>query len=219
MATYPHHCTHGLGTDEDHRPQLRATTARGAKHPPNKKAPSAANAEGPGSIKNDTLILQLSSDLCNQAINHAGLIPKPSCLQRSVDESRPSGRFGAAPQLSQAKAPKSEPTTFLGTDNPRHLRVLQALRVRPAPRKAIDSVAGCANGPALIADLRELGLEIPCTRTKAIDRDLFTCYPGVYSFTARDKRWEAQWLHRSAMQRAGGVERVGRLETVERGQA
>jgi hypothetical protein len=216
MTNHLHHRTHGLGPVDNHQPQPSATTATSTTQPHNKKAPSAANAEGHGSIKNDTLILQLSSDLCNQAINHAGLIPKPSCLQRSVEESRPSGRFGAAPQLSQAKAPKREPTTFLGTDNPRHLRVLQALRVRPAPRKAVDSVAGCANGPALIADLRELGLEIPCTRTKAIDRDLFTCYPGVYSFTARDKRWVAQWLHRSAMQRVAGVER---LETVERGQA
>jgi hypothetical protein len=216
MATYPHHCTHGPGTVEDHRPQHGATTATGAEHPTNKKAPSAANAEGPGLTKNDTPILRQSSDFCNQAIDRRVLIQKTKPLGCSVGESPRHDPAGFAPQDAEAKATKTGPAKFLGTDNPRHLRVLQALRVRPAPRKAIDSVAGCANGPALIADLRELGLEIPCTRTKAIDRDLFTCYPGVYSFTARDKRWVAQWLHRSAMQRVAGVER---LETVERGQA
>jgi hypothetical protein len=207
MATYPRHRTHGLGTDEDHRPLLGATTATGAEHSPNKKGHSAPHAETPGSSKTDTFILRQSSDFCNQAIDQRGLIQSPKAMECSTGEPSSRDLAGLAPQVVEAKATKTGPAKFLGTDNPRHLRVLQALRVRPAPRTAIDSLAGCANGPALIADLRELGLEIPCTRTKAIDRDLFTCYPGVYSFTERDKRWVAQWLHRSAMQRVGSAER------------
>ncbi len=88
------------------------------------------------------------------------------------------------------------PASFLGTDNPRHLRVIQAATVRQVPREELDRVAGCSNGPALVADLRDLGLEMPCTRTKKLDRDMFTCWPGVYYLTERDRRalnaWERQ---------------------------
>jgi hypothetical protein len=59
---------------------------------------------------------------------------------------------------------------FSGTDNPRHLRVLQAVTVRPVPREEIDRLAGCANGPDLVAELRRRGLDFPCTRTKKLDR-------------------------------------------------
>jgi hypothetical protein len=82
---------------------------------------------------------------------------------------------------------------FLGTENPRHLRVIQAVTVRPVPREELDRVAGCSNGPALVADLRDLGLEIPCTRTKKLDRDLFACWPGVYHLTERDRRKLNAW--------------------------
>jgi len=91
---------------------------------------------------------------------------------------------------------------FIGTDNPRHLRVIQALMTRPLPREHLDKVAGCSNGPELVAELRRRGLELECTRTKKKDRDLFDCWPGVYHFTKADRRRVIQWL---AIRNAGGA--------------
>ncbi|MFZ2652776.1 MAG: hypothetical protein WA210_21970 [Burkholderiaceae bacterium] len=83
--------------------------------------------------------------------------------------------------------------TFCGTDNPRHLRVIQALLTRPMPRGQLDQVAGCSNGPDLVAVLRRRGLDMPCTRTKKKDRDLLDCWSGVYHLTERDRRKLAAW--------------------------
>ena len=87
---------------------------------------------------------------------------------------------------------------FIGTENLRHLRVIQALMTRPLPREQLDSIAGASNGPELVAELRRRGLETPCTRTKKRDRDLFDCWPGVYHFTSADRRRVNYWLaHRN----------------------
>ena len=94
--------------------------------------------------------------------------------------------------------------SFLGTDNPRHLRVIQAATVRPIPREQVDSVAGCSNGPDLIAELRRRGLQMPCTRTKRKDRDLFDCYPGVYHLTEQDRRKLSAWKRERAAARGQG---------------
>ena len=94
------------------------------------------------------------------------------------------------------------PSRFIGTENLRHLRAIQALLTRPQPRGHVDQVAGCANGPELIAELRRRGLEVPCTRTKKKDRDLFDCWPGVYHFTQDDRRKVNDWKRRRA---AGGA--------------
>lgn len=93
-------------------------------------------------------------------------------------------------------------THFTGTDNPRHLRVIQALMTRPLPREQLDRVAGASNGPELVAELRRRGLELECTRTKKKDRDLFDCFPGVYHFTTADRRRVIQWL---AKRKSGGT--------------
>ena len=98
----------------------------------------------------------------------------------------------SAPKQGNSKSTAA----FLGTDNPRHLRVIQAVTVRPVPREELDRVAGCSNGPALVADLRDLGLELPCTRTKKVDLDLFACWPGVYHLTERDRRKLNAWKRR-----------------------
>jgi hypothetical protein len=88
---------------------------------------------------------------------------------------------------------------FAGTDNPRHLRVIQALMTRPLPREQLDRVAGASNGPELVAELRRRGLDTPCTRTKKKDRDLFDVWPGVYHFTQTDRRRVNYWLaHRNS---------------------
>lgn len=88
----------------------------------------------------------------------------------------------------------STTTPAFYTTNPRHQRALALLLQRPAKREEIDSRAGCSNGPELIAELRRRGLDVPCERVEALDRDGRTCRPGVYSLTAADRRKVARWL-------------------------
>ncbi|KVD37564.1 hypothetical protein WI84_13870 [Burkholderia ubonensis] len=83
---------------------------------------------------------------------------------------------------------------FAGTDNPRHLRVLHALMRRPMPREEVDRVAGCSNGPDLIFDLRDKGLEIPCVKVACVDRDGLAVERGIYSPSETDRRKIARWL-------------------------
>jgi len=102
------------------------------------------------------------------------------------------------PTKAEASAPGTgaaivSPARFTGTDNPRHLRVIHALLRRPMPREQLDQIAGASNGPDLVAELRRRGLEVPCTRTKKKDGDLFDCWPGVYHFTQRDRICIARW--------------------------
>lgn len=80
------------------------------------------------------------------------------------------------------------------TDNPRHCRALALLLQRPAKREEIDSRAGCSNGPELVAELRRRGLDVPCERVPALDRDGRPCRPGVYHLTAADRRRLGRWL-------------------------
>lgn len=98
------------------------------------------------------------------------------------------------------------PAAFVGTDNPRYLRALQALLTRPVPREQLDSVAGCSNGPALIAELRALGLPspecLPCDRVPCFDRDGEEVRRGVYSLTPTGRRRVNEWKRRRA---AGGA--------------
>lgn len=109
--------------------------------------------------------------------------------------------------MENARLPKNEKTSapdkrkFTGTDNPRHLRVIMALLVSPRTRETIDRVAGCSNGPALISDIRDLGVEIPCSKTPCIDRDGFEVKRGIYHFTDHDKRLIRAWLKRRDRQR------------------
>ena len=81
------------------------------------------------------------------------------------------------------------------TDNPRHCRALALLLQRPAKREEIDSRAGCSNAPELVAELRRRGLDVPCERVPALDRDGRPCRPGVYQLTASDRRKVARWMY------------------------
>lgn len=83
---------------------------------------------------------------------------------------------------------------FIGTDNPRHLRVITALFTRPRKREDIDRTAGASNGPELIAELRRRGLTIPCQRVPAIDRDGYAIRFGVYSLDDADRRKLSVWI-------------------------
>lgn len=84
--------------------------------------------------------------------------------------------------------------TFIGTENPRHLRVLHALLRRPMPREQIDREAGCSNGPDLVAELRRLGLALPCPHAPVIDRDGREVQRGIYHLTPTDRRKIREWL-------------------------
>jgi hypothetical protein len=105
----------------------------------------------------------------------------------------PEGKSSAREQVDSKSS-----VSFIGTDNPRHLRVIQALLTRPIPREHLDEVAGCSNGPELVAELRRRGLQMPCSRTKKLDRDMFECWPGVYHFTQADRRKLSAWKRRRA---------------------
>jgi hypothetical protein len=90
----------------------------------------------------------------------------------------------------------SQRAEFSGTDNPRHLRVIAALRVRAQPRESLDRVAGASNSPDLIAELRRRHLDVPCTRVVAYDRDGREVLRGVYHLSARDRRKLKCWAAR-----------------------
>ena len=74
------------------------------------------------------------------------------------------------PQKAESSALNSVHFTvavrFNGTNNPRYLRVIHVMMMHPLTREQLDQIAGCSNGPDLVAGLRRLGLEVPCTRTK-----------------------------------------------------
>lgn len=96
---------------------------------------------------------------------------------------------------TEVKASALEQREFY-TDNPRHCRALALLLQRPAKREELDRAAGCSNGPELVAELRRRGLELPCERVDAIDRDGRHCKPGIYSLSNKDRRRINAWLRR-----------------------
>lgn len=85
---------------------------------------------------------------------------------------------------------------FTGTDNPRHLRVIQSLMIRPRKREEIDKIAGASNGPELIAELRRRGLRARCHRAPGIDRDGYPIKFGIYELDDDDRRAVNVWLRK-----------------------
>jgi hypothetical protein len=78
---------------------------------------------------------------------------------------------------------------FAGTSNPRHLRMLRELLFKESlSREAVDRIAGVSNGPQIVAELRRLGLDLPCVRTPVVARDGRKVWRGVYWLTASDRR-------------------------------
>ena len=86
--------------------------------------------------------------------------------------------------------------TFTGTCNPRHLRVIQSLLMRPRRREEIDRIAGASNGPELMAELRRRGLHARCQRTPGIDRDGYPVKFGIYEFDEEDRRAVYAWVRK-----------------------
>lgn len=108
-----------------------------------------------------------------------------------------SGRDQAEPDLFKTAEPAEHSTStarFSGTENPRHLRVIHSLMIRPRKREEIDRIAGASNGPELVAELRRRGLRAKCRRTPGIDRDGYPVKFGVYEFDDDDRRAINAWL-------------------------
>ena len=103
----------------------------------------------------------------------------------------------SARPVSESSAPEqgnsNSSSRFLGTHNKRHLRALSFVLVRPLFREELDKIAGCSNGPELVAELRRCGLEVPCHRVTRLDKDGKPCRPGVYSLTDDDRLRIAKW--------------------------
>ena len=82
---------------------------------------------------------------------------------------------------------------FKDTDNPRHLSAIAALLKRTTSRKKMDGIAGCANTPQIISDIKQLGLEIKYECIAFIDRDGCKCCPDVYHMTNKGRRGFWAW--------------------------
>ncbi|MBF6990933.1 hypothetical protein [Cupriavidus sp. IK-TO18] len=110
----------------------------------------------------------------------------------------------ASARDSATPTPCTAPVGFAGTDNPRHLRALQALIDRSLSREEIDRIVGCSNGPDLIADLRGLGLGkrgLPCQLVTGRDRDGRPTRYGIYYLSDLGRRAVGDWLRK--IQRGG----------------
>lgn len=118
-----------------------------------------------------------------------------------------SDRRQAEPDLfdtAEIASNSTTPVRFSGTENPRYLRAIQGLLVRSMPREHVDRVAGCSNGPALIAELRDLGLGkegLPCIMVPDLDRDGRPIRRGVYFLSDAGRRAVNAWLRK----RKGGA--------------
>lgn len=99
-----------------------------------------------------------------------------------------------ASERAPDKANSNTESKFFGTDNPRHLRAIQALLTRPQTRAHLGAIAGCANTPELIAELRRRGLAAPCERVPDLDRDGRPIRRGVYFLADSDRRKIKAWL-------------------------
>ena len=64
--------------------------------------------------------------------------------------------------------------------SPREVRTLKALIAGAVPRETLDRLAGAANSPGLIFQLRRRGFSIHCSHQPCKDRDGLKTHFGVY---------------------------------------
>jgi hypothetical protein len=76
---------------------------------------------------------------------------------------------------------------------PRQTRAINALLGGPVMREGLDRAAGCSNGPQLVRDLIDKGLDIICTLIESRDRDGRPCKPGRYELTDKGRATLQQW--------------------------
>lgn len=93
-------------------------------------------------------------------------------------------------ESSALNSPDDTPSVKL---NQRKHRAVAALLRGPVMREELDRAAGVSNGPALVRDLRALGLDIECELVRKIDRDGRSVKPGRYSLTERDRELVRRW--------------------------
>lgn len=89
------------------------------------------------------------------------------------------------------------PCKFIGTDTPRFLRAIHALLAGPLPREQFECIEGCSNGPAVVSELRDLGLGkdgLLCTKVPDRDCDGFAIHSDVYYLSDAGCRAINTWL-------------------------
>ena len=87
-----------------------------------------------------------------------------------------------------------QPHKFDGPLNPREVRALSAMLKRPITREELDAIAGASNGPELVNQLRDRGLELPCFRLGSYDMDGIWIFRGLYMLTHKDRSQVAKAL-------------------------
>lgn len=93
----------------------------------------------------------------------------------------------------RGEATKQNKPAHLTPLSPRQARAFAALMRGHQSRRDLDKIAGVTNSPALVAQLRRRGLEIPCTMVATHDRDGRPCKFGVYRLTQADREAIARW--------------------------
>ena len=83
--------------------------------------------------------------------------------------------------------------------NPRVIRAVSALLGGVVDRADLATIAGCRNSPALVSELRDAGLELPCERVPKKDRDGLVTRIGRYYLTALDRMLIEDWSRRSGI--------------------
>ncbi|WP_291522992.1 hypothetical protein [Acidithiobacillus sp.] len=89
---------------------------------------------------------------------------------------------------------KRQSHKFEGPLNPREVRALSAMLKRPITREELDTIAGASNGPELVNQLRDRGLELPCFRLGSYDMDGIWIFRGLYLLTQKDRAQVAKAL-------------------------
>ena len=88
---------------------------------------------------------------------------------------------------AELSAPNSANFKTIPRFTPRQKRALDPLWQGPLMREQLDRAAGCSNGPQLVKDLRERGVDIDCTLVESTDRDGRPCKPGRYELTGKGR--------------------------------
>ncbi|AOV16036.1 hypothetical protein BJI67_02185 [Acidihalobacter aeolianus] len=75
---------------------------------------------------------------------------------------------------------------------------MELIQKNAVSRSVLDERVGCANGPALVAELRKKGLDIPCKMFPVTDRDGKKTKVGIYWASESDKLKIAELLNGEA---------------------
>lgn len=106
----------------------------------------------------------------------------------------PTKRAGILSGSSQCHSKST--AEFLGTSDPRKIRLLKALADGPVSREAADRIAAVSNAPHIIMELRNAGLRghLHCERHPKKNRDGITVLPGTYVLSPEGERAVKDWL-------------------------